>query len=105
MDNLWVVMPVYNEQDCIEQVVHEWLPIFNKHTTQFTFCILNDGSKDNTQQLLNQLAQQHTELKIIEKDNSGHGQTCVLGYKTAIENSAEWIFQIDSDEQCDPVFF
>lgn len=105
LNNLWVVMPVYNEQECIAQVIQEWMPVFRQHAKEFTWCILNDGSKDNTAQILKDLAAEYTELKIIEKPNSGHGQTCVQGYKTAIENGAEWIFQIDSDGQCDPKYF
>jgi dolichol-phosphate mannosyltransferase len=98
-------MPVYNEQECITQVIEEWLPTFRQYAKGFTWCILNDGSKDNTAQILKDLAAEIPELKIIDKPNSGHGQTCVQGYKTAIENGAEWIFQIDSDGQCDPQYF
>lgn len=98
-------MPVYNEQECITQVINEWMPVFRLHAKGFTWCILNDGSKDNTAQILKDLAAEIPELKIIDKPNSGHGQTCVQGYKTAIENGAEWIFQIDSDGQCDPKYF
>ncbi len=105
MDNLWVVLPVYNEEDCIEQVVTEWLPVLRKSSSSFTLCILNDGSKDNTSRIIDRLASLHNELKIVHKTNSGHGQTCVLGYKMGIENKAEWIFQMDSDGQCDPKYF
>lgn len=98
-------MPVYNEQESITQVVKEWLPVFDQYANGFTWCILNDGSKDQTAEILQGLANTHPQLKIINKPNSGHGQTCVLGYKTAIENGAEWVFQIDSDGQCDPQYF
>jgi dolichol-phosphate mannosyltransferase len=97
-------MPVYNEQDCIEQVTIEWLSALRTHTQGFVLCVLNDGSKDNTAAILAQLAADNKELKIINKPNTGHGQTCVLGYKTAIENGAQWVMQIDSDGQCDPKF-
>jgi dolichol-phosphate mannosyltransferase len=104
INKLWVVMPVYNEQDCIEQVTVEWLNSLRAVANGFVFCVLNDGSTDNTAQILDALAAQNPELKIINKTNTGHGQTCVLGYKTAIENSAQWVLQIDSDGQCDPKF-
>ncbi len=105
MDNLWVVLPVYNEEDCIKQVVSEWLPILETVSTRFTLCILNDGSTDATPKIIDALAAQHSTLKIIHKTNNGHGQTCVMGYKIALKNNAEWIFQIDSDGQCDPKYF
>ncbi len=37
--------------------------------------------------------------------NRGHGQSCLAGYRLAAESGAEWVFQIDSDGQCDPAFF
>jgi glycosyltransferase involved in cell wall biosynthesis len=105
MNNLWVVMPVYNEEECIESVTYEWLEELRKYDFDFTFCILNDGSKDNTLQILKKIADIEKEIKVVDKPNSGHGQTCVYGYNLAIENNAEWVFQIDSDGQCDPTYF
>ena len=42
---------------------------------------------------------------IVEKANSGHGQSCRAGYEMALNLEPDWIFQIDSDGQCDPQFF
>lgn len=42
---------------------------------------------------------------ILNKNNSGHGPSCIYGYRYAIEKNYPWIFQIDSDGQCDPTFF
>lgn len=105
MDKLWVIMPVYNEEDCIEEVTYEWLQELRKYSFEFTFCILNDGSTDSSPQILNKIKEKEKEIEVIDKPNSGHGKTCVLGYKIAIENGAQWIFQIDSDGQCDPKYF
>lgn len=105
LSNLWVVMPVYNEQDCLETVLGEWIPELRKHCSTFTFVALNDGSKDGSLALLQRLSQKYPELKVVDKANSGHGQSCIHGYKLAIENKAEWVFQMDSDGQCDPSFF
>lgn len=98
-------MPVYNEEEAVGNVVEEWQDCFLKHAGSFTFCILNDGSKDGTLAILKDLEQKYPEIKIIDKPNSGHGQTCMYGYKLALNNHAEWIFQIDSDGQCAPEYF
>ena len=105
MSKLWVVMPVYNEQDSIESVAMEWLSALQAATQDFSFCILNDGSKDSTLAILNRMAPLHRELIVVDKPNSGHGQTCIEGYRRAIAGGATWIFQIDSDGQCDPRYF
>lgn len=103
--NLWVIMPVYNEEEAIELVVTEWIATLNSLKLPYVFCLFNDGSKDSTLLKINNLATLYSNIKVVDKPNSGHGQTCVLGYQMAIENGADWIFQIDSDGQCDPQYF
>ena len=71
----------------------------------FIFLALNDGSKDSTLAILNCIAGKEKNFRVIDKLNSGHGQTCLEGYRIALEEAAEWILQIDSDGQCDPVYF
>ncbi|MBK6819967.1 MAG: glycosyltransferase family 2 protein [Bacteroidetes bacterium] len=103
--NLWVIMPVYNEEEAIELVVNEWVAALETLKINYVLCLLNDGSKDDTLLKINNLANNYSKLKIINKSNSGHGQTCVMGYQMAIENGADWVFQIDSDGQCDAQYF
>lgn len=105
MNNLWVIMPVYNEEEAIAAVINEWKNVLVKCDFNYTLCILNDGSKDKTLSILQEAQKTFPQIKIVNKLNSGHGQTCVYGYKLAIENGAEWILQIDSDGQCDAKYF
>lgn len=105
MKNLWVVMPVYNEKECIGPVVKEWIPTLRQYAPGFTLCVLNDGSKDNTLSILRDLQKEYPELRVVDKPNSGHGQSCLEGYRLAIKEGADFIFQIDSDGQCDPQYF
>ena len=102
---LWVVMPAYNEEACVRHVVEEWLRTLKQNYPDFIFLALNDGSKDSTFSILNSIAIEEKDLRVINKLNSGHGQTCLEGYGIALEEAAEWILQIDSDGQCDPVYF
>ena len=44
-------------------------------------------------------------LEVVTKTNTGHGRTCVHGYRLAIARGARWILQIDSDGQCDAAHF
>ena len=36
---------------------------------------------------------------MINKENTGHGPTCIFAYKYAIAENADWVFQTDSDGQ------
>lgn len=103
---LIAVMPVYNEQDNIAGVVQEWLAAFAAEGIEHVLIAVNDGSKDRTLDLLNRLQSDFPErLEIITKANSGHGRSCRVGYEAALAWGAPWIFQFDSDGQCDPRFF
>jgi glycosyltransferase involved in cell wall biosynthesis len=103
--NVAVVMPVYNEQEAIEKVVREWIDELNSAPCDYSLIVINDGSKDDTLNILNRMAMSIPTLKVISKPNSGHGQTCVYGYRVALQSGYDWIFQIDSDGQCDPRYF
>lgn len=105
ISNLWVVMPVYNEEEALGSVVEEWQQALLQSGVPYTLCILNDGSKDNTAALLREYAAKYPQIKVVDKPNSGHGQTCMTGYRLAMENDADWVFQIDSDGQCSPQYF
>jgi glycosyltransferase involved in cell wall biosynthesis len=102
---LWVVMPAYNEQESVRHVAEQWLQALKQNYPDFIFVALNDGSKDSTLAILNSIAAREQKFRVIDKPNSGHGQTCLQGYRIALKETAEWVLQIDSDGQCDPVYF
>lgn len=98
-------MPVYNEEEALGNVIEEWQRALQETNLPYVFCILNDGSKDRSSDILQDYAARYREIRLVEKSNTGHGQTCIYGYKLALEAGADWIFQIDSDGQCAPEFF
>jgi glycosyltransferase involved in cell wall biosynthesis len=103
---LAVVMPIYNEAANIASVLGEWFACLERVAPDFVLFAINDGSKDNTAAVLESLAGEYgSRLRVVRKANSGHGRSCREGYELALAIGARWIFQIDSDGQCDPAFF
>lgn len=104
---LAIVVPVLNEERCVEAVLHEWQPVISEHEPDYCFLLLDDGSTDSTRSLIEAWAarQKPGTCRVISRPNRGHGQTCLEGYRMACDLGAEWILQIDSDGQCDPKFF
>lgn len=99
-------MPCYNEQAAIETVIRTWFAALDSTLPDFTLLALNDGSTDHTEAILTSLAGElGPRLKIITHANLGHGQTCLKGYRIAIEHHIPHILQIDSDGQSDPSHF
>ncbi len=104
-DRLYIIIPVYNEEDTIEKVAREWHRVVERVGNNSRVAVFNDGSKDSTLSILNSLKSQLPFLEVVDKPNSGHGQTCVYGYKYAIGRGADYVFQTDSDDQTYPEDF
>lgn len=105
MEKLYIVIPAYNEEDNIEKCVDDWYPIVEKYGDESCLVIINDGSKDSTYGKLKEIAKEKPLLVPLTKNNGGHGSTVLYGYRYAIENGADWIFQTDSDGQTNPKEF
>ena len=103
---LMLVMPVFNEQASVRKVVIEWFQEIENWTENFVLLAINDGSTDETSSVLKRLQKKLGErLEILDQTNKGHGQTCLNGYRIACQRKIPYVFQIDSDGQCDPQYF
>jgi len=98
--SLVIVMPVHNEAGCVTSVVHKWGALASHHNG--VLLVLNDGSTDDTAELLEGLQLKISNLKVIDKPNEGHGATILRGYREALELRPDWVFQTDSDDQFIP---
>jgi dolichol-phosphate mannosyltransferase len=102
---LVLVVPVYNEEAAIVPVLEEWRAELERSVGagRFAILVVDDGSTDATP---SRLAAIHwPELLVHRHANRGHGQSCLVGYIKAAAMGAPYVFQIDSDGQCDPAGF
>ena len=104
-ESLYVVMPVYNEEACIEQVVREWYPVLANGGDDSRMVVADGGSFDRTLSILSALQKELPGLVVLSKPDTDHGTKVILLYRYAIENGADWIFQTDSDGQTLPEEF
>ena len=100
-----LVVPVYNEEDAIVPVLTEWRAELERTVGggRFAILVVDDGSTDATPSRLAGVA--WPELRVHRHSNRGHGQSCLAGYIEAAKTGAPYLFQIDSDGQCDPAGF
>ena len=104
-DRLFIVIPAYNEQDNIAKTVKEWYPIVERYGSDSRLVVIDDGSRDDTFKILTELSSKMPRLTALTKPNKGHGATLLYGYKYALDNGADYIFQTDSDGQTLPSEF
>lgn len=104
---LMVVIPVLNEEQCLDAVLQEWSEELDRTGVDYKVLLLDDGSTDGTAALIKRWVQGRADRRFASArhGNMGHGQTCLAGYRQACLSGAAWVFQIDSDGQCDPAYF
>ena len=105
MDKLYIIIPAYNEEENIRQVVSDWYPVIADKPSGSRLVVIDDGSRDHTYSILSEMQKTHPRLVALTKKNSGHGATVLFGYRYALENHADYVFQTDSDGQTDPQEF
>ena len=107
MDKLYIVMPAYNEADNIKNVIEQWYPIVEQYNGggESRLVIIDDGNKDDTYEIMSECAKTRPLLTPLTKENGGHGATILYGYKYAISQGTDYIFQTDSDGQTLPEEF
>ena len=96
---LSVVVPVKNEQDNIEPLVREIIAAL-QGKAKYEIVYINDGSTDQTQQVLDQLKRELPLLRVIRhRQACGQSQAVTSGVRAA---RYEWIATLDGDGQNDP---
>lgn len=107
MNKLYIVIPAYNEEANIRNVIDEWYQIVDTcHAGgESRLLVLDDGSKDRTWEIMCECKKGRPLLLPVTKKNSGHGATLLYGYQYALEQGADYIFQTDSDGQTRPEEF
>ena len=105
MDILYIVMPAYNEEDNIVDVISSWYPILEGKDPASRLVIADSGSVDRTHDLLEQFKLDHPQLEILSNTGKQHGPKVIALYDYAIKQGADFIFQTDSDGQTLPEEF
>ncbi len=96
-----VLLPVHNEAETIESTIREIYEELSK-LVRMRFIICEDGSKDDTQEVLQRVAQDIPMKLILSKARKGYSRAVRDGME-AMESP--YLLCIDSDGQCDPQDF
>lgn len=99
MKSLSVIFPAKNEEANIRGVVEDAYRTIPKFAPTFEIIVVNDGSKDRTGEICNQLAEELPNVRVVHhKRNCGYGAALKSGIKLA---RYDLIFFTDSDGQFD----
>ncbi|QHW31396.1 glycosyltransferase family 2 protein [Paenibacillus rhizovicinus] len=100
MVKLSIVAPIYNEEENI-LLLHEAITnAVSSKVESYEIVLVNDGSKDRSASILNELAERDAAVKVIHFVKNC-GQTAAL-YAGMKESKGELVALIDADLQTDP---
>ena len=95
-----IIIPVFNESESIGFLLDEVINVMSFHKFNFELIVVNDGSKDNTHQVLKQLTLKIKELSVISL-RKNYGQTAAMS--AGFDNSkGDVVITLDGDLQNDP---
>lgn len=88
------IIPVYNTEDyiaeCLNSLLNQNIP-----TDEYEIICVNDGSKDSSLDILNKYALAHSNIHVIDQQNSGVSVARNVGLEHA---NGDYIWFIDSDD-------
>lgn len=97
--SLSLVLPAHNEAENIEIVVRRALDVLPLFTDEFEIIVVNDGSKDRTPEIINELAAEFPQVKPVHHDvNRGYGGALISGFNAS---TGDYVMFMDSDRQFD----
>ncbi len=97
---LTVFFPAYNDSGTIASLVIAAVQTAGRLTSDFEVLVINDGSRDATAEVVDELARLYPHVRAIHHEqNRGYGGALRSGFASATK---EWIFYTDGDGQYDP---
>src|SRR3990167_3753839 len=98
--SLSVIIPAYNDETTVGQLIGDADSLVGQICPDYEIICTNDGSKDNTLAVLQNLANENSRLRIINHQvNQGYGKTIKELY---LSGTKDFIFSLPGDYQYAP---
>lgn len=94
-----VLVPVYNVENYLEQCLKS---IVNQTLKDIEIICINDGSTDNSLNILKEYSKLDSRIKLIDKENTGYGDSMNMGIEKA---HGKYIAIVESDDFVEPEMF
>ena len=95
MSKLSVIIPVYNNEKYLERCFNS---ILNQNINDLEIIVVNDGSTDNSDKIIQEYEKNHQEIKYFKKENTGVADSRNYGIEKA---SGKYIMFLDADDYLD----
>lgn len=96
----YIIIPTYNEKNNIGKLLGQ---IFALRIEDLNILVVDDNSPDGTGKLIDKLKINNPKLDILHRqEKGGLGPAYIAGFKKALEQGADYIFEMDADLSHDP---
>ncbi len=100
MKKALIVIPTFNEAENIVKLINEIFQL-SIDSVSIDILIIDDNSIDGTSKLVKEMGNNH--VFVIDREKKmGLGTAYIRGFKYAIENNYEYVFEMDADFSHDP---
>ena len=89
-----VVMPVYNAENYVKKAI---ISVLEQTYTNIELILINDGSTDNSLDIMKEFHNKDNRVKLISRENKGLVYSLNEGIKSAL---GEYIVRMDADDIC-----
>ena len=87
-----IIMPVYNVEKYVEKSIRS---ILNQTYKNFELIVVNDGTKDNSMEIIRKIQKEDSRVKVYSKKNGGVSSARNYGLKRA---TGVYVCFVDSDD-------
>jgi dolichol-phosphate mannosyltransferase len=95
-----IIIPTYNELDNINRLIPELLSSYN---SDLEILVVDDNSPDGTGSYVEELSKANCRVHVLRRERKmGLGTAYCAGFKYAIQNKYDFIFEMDADFSHDP---
>lgn len=91
-----VIVPVYNVYDYLDKCLNS---LVNQTLKELEIIVVNDGSTDKSQSIIDKYQKKYSNIKAYKKTNSGLSDTRNFGLKYV---TGEYVTFVDSDDYIEP---
>lgn len=99
MNQTLIVVPTYNEKENLSRIVNRLLSL----PVPVDVLIVDGNSTDGTSKIADDLGAKNPEVHVLhEKEKSGLGRAYLAGFKWALRQNYEYIFEMDADSSHNP---
>ena len=99
MNPTLIIIPTYNERENLPLMAAKLLAL----PVPVDVLVVDDNSPDGTGKLADEMAAKHPQIKVLHRtEKNGLGRAYIAGFKWALAQGYEFIFEMDCDFSHDP---